>query len=202
MSNSKTYKFFPQTNIPGYAGYIPRRIYDCGSTFGKTAASQQRQNVVNNQKDKYYRTGPAFLGDTLAATKLPPPKTASGHASEPCRDGHLQIPRYNQTFEKPGYAGHVPMHVEDVMKSTSQSMEKPFARNMPGYCGHLPGAGARVGETWGRLAARDNVSTPRMIAGSRMLFSAHGSFRAPPPNAYATQIRTPTPCVTPPWATD
>lgn len=202
-NKGKQYEFFPQTNIPGYAGFIPLRLFDCGQTFGRAASPSIRTNVVNNMKEKYYRTGPAFLEDTMAAAKSREESkfhqmgsTNTGPVAPPvCKDGNIPVPRYHQTFEKPGYAGHVPMHVEDTMKNEAQQPARSFLRNVPGYTGIVPGARTRVGETFGKLATRSRVNTPQQISGSRLLFSAHGSFRP----AGGARLATP---VTPPWATE
>eukprot|EP00656_Telonema_subtile_P010979 TRINITY_DN15369_c0_g1_i2.p1 TRINITY_DN15369_c0_g1~~TRINITY_DN15369_c0_g1_i2.p1 ORF type:complete len:266 (-),score=26.69 TRINITY_DN15369_c0_g1_i2:323-1120(-) len=198
--NSKQYQFFPQTNIPGYAGFIPLRLFDCGQTFGRAASPAIRTSAVHNMKEKYYRTGPAFLEDTLAAAQAREASRQMGtqnssSAARRCEDGNIAVPRYHSTFEKPGYAGHVPMHVEDALKNQGQLPAKTFLRNVPGYTGIVPGARTRVGETFGKLATRKRVNTPQKIAGSRLLFSAHGSFRP----AGESRARTP---VTPPWATE
>merc|ERR1711871_130119 len=97
-SNVKPYQFFPQTNIPGYQGFIPLRVFDCGSTFGRSADPVIRKNVVNNMREKHWRTGPAFMSDTLAATKVQAEEPvykkmgAIGAAEKPtggCADGQI-----------------------------------------------------------------------------------------------------------------
>eukprot|EP00658_Telonema_sp_P-2_P059959 TRINITY_DN4901_c0_g1_i4.p1 TRINITY_DN4901_c0_g1~~TRINITY_DN4901_c0_g1_i4.p1 ORF type:complete len:205 (-),score=30.52 TRINITY_DN4901_c0_g1_i4:405-1019(-) len=116
-------------------------------------------------------------------------ETGPARAPAKCQDGNNAIPRYHSTYEKPGYAGHVPMHIEDTLKNADQRPARAFLRNVPGYTGLIPGTRTRVGETHGKLASRKRVNTPQQISGSRLLFSAHGSFRPADP-------------ATPPWHTD
>eukprot|EP00657_Telonema_sp_P-1_P012746 TRINITY_DN9509_c0_g1_i6.p1 TRINITY_DN9509_c0_g1~~TRINITY_DN9509_c0_g1_i6.p1 ORF type:complete len:294 (+),score=8.03 TRINITY_DN9509_c0_g1_i6:194-1075(+) len=202
--SGRAYQYFPQTNIPGYQGFIPLRLFDCGQTFGRAATPSVRKNSIINMKEKHWRTGPAFMEDTQAYHTQKKDTNQGQHQligsvvgaveHRNCLDGNIPVPRYTDTYEKPGYGGHVPMHLDNSIANTQMKPAAQFIRNVPGYTGIVPGAKARVGETFGKLAARTKVNTPHQIAGSRLLLSAHGSFRQPD-----ERMSKP---VTPPWATD
>ena len=70
--------FFYLLTIDSSKGFIPRRIFDCGQTFGKAADPQTRCataclvlvglkincfriNFVQNMRERHWRKGPAFI---------------------------------------------------------------------------------------------------------------------------------------------
>merc|ERR1712164_40672 len=96
----------------------------------------------------------------------------------PVRDGCIPVPRYMSTFEKPGYGGHIPLHIDDV-PNTEALMQ--LHCDIPGYAGHVPGVMNRMGRTYGATTRMRAVRTPEIIPGpspNRVVFSSHGGFRA------------------------
>jgi len=176
----KAYEFFPQTNIPGYAGFIPRRLYDCGQTFGRSASPQIRHNVVDNLRERHWRKGPSWMSSTRAYGEEERPNTAERELmrpmKSPVKDGRIPVPRYSNTFEKPGYSGHIPMHAD----APNTEVYVDVKRDLPGYTGHVPGVMNRMGRTSGMVRRMRIVSTPEVIPGMpphRLAFSSLGGFR-------------------------
>lgn len=184
---AKAYEFYPQTNIPGYAGYIPRRIFDCGATFGRAASPTIRANCVQNHRERHYRKGPAFMMGTKAfhEAESARPTTAEQEVLDlelrsqrgAPKDGTIAVPRYYSTFEKPGYSGHIPMHLDD---NPNTEAAIGIQRDIPGYSGHVRGTMNKTGISFGRVARARAVATPENIALSRQLYSAHGGFKHGP----------------------
>lgn len=48
-----------------------------------------------------------------------------------CQDGRTAYPRYSSTFEKPGFSGHIPEHVDSYGAGTGAPPLK-VARDVPG----------------------------------------------------------------------
>jgi len=195
-SHGRAYEFYPQTNIPGYAGYIPRRIFDCGQSFARAASPTVRANVVNNMKERHYRKGPAWMNDTRAyetsAATREPEQRAPRSAVQ---DGLTHIPRYMSTFEKPGYAGHIPMELQHGQEYEQQVT---VARDIPGYTGNIPNKVNKFGRPIGMVGRSRPVYTPEVVGGTqqRLLFSSHGGF------ARGVANRPPTGAAAAPFATD
>merc|ERR1711934_406645 len=88
--------------------------------------------------------------EQMMSTKPATPAPDQGRASRNAvSDGTIHIPRYTATFEKPGYAGHIPQ--EMAHDTNVEEAKVKLLRDVPGYTGNIPGKMNRMGRPKGMI---------------------------------------------------